>query len=367
MIRLIWLFLPVFFGVHIVRRITPAAAVSLLVLGCSPYKDIPLATVAGDTPRSVGDAPPASVSYRISAGDLLEVKYPFHSEFDEVVRVRPDGFVSIPFVGELRVAGDTPTEFETVIKQHFEQLFVADGTQHKQRRYLLSPNDELRIVFPFRSEFNQEEVVVRPDGRISLPLIDSVLVQGMTPEQLQATLIEAYAKHLRKPPAITVIVTRFSSNRFEFGNATYPGEVAELQDVVVIVREAQQMQIYVGGEVGLPAPVAYRPGMTVRQAVISAGGATGLGDLENVLLITKRNGVAGRVSRVDLVSPLKGNEWREAELRPFDIVLVPKTGIARLNSWMDQHLYDLFPFLGNSSFAFTYELDRQDTITTNIR
>lgn len=328
------------------------------LVGCgNPYRELPFAGV-------ISDSAPLSVHYRISAGDLLEVKYPYRPEFNETLRVRPDGYVSVPFVGELRAAGFTPAELETLLKTHFGGLGGTDGSA---RRYLLSPNDVLSVVFPFNPEFNQAEVVVRPDGRISLPLVGSFVVDSLTPEQLQEALVDAYAKQLRKPPAISVIVNSFSSNRFVLDDVSYPGEVADLKELLVVVQEAQPIEVFVSGEVATPRQIAYFPGMTVRQAIIAAGGVTDSADTENVLLLTKPNGKEGRVVRVNLDSSLESGLLSTAQLRPFDVVLVPKSGIARLNLWMRQHLYDLVPFIGNSSFSFTYEIDPVETVSTEIR
>ncbi len=87
--------------------------------------------------------------------------------------------------------------------------------------YLIQPGDGLSIKFFYNPELN-DDVVVRPDGKISLQLIDEVQASGKTPSQLDQELTQLYSAELKKP-AITVIMRSFGGQ-----------------------------QIFVGGEVGKP-------------------------------------------------------------------------------------------------------------------
>ncbi len=112
------------------------------------------------------------------------------------------------------------------------------------------------IKFFFNPELN-ETVIVRPDGNISLLLIDDVRSAGLTPSELDVLLTQAYARELRKP-MITVIVKTFTGQR-----------------------------VYVGGEIGKPGLVELAPGMTALQAVFNAGGFLDTAKPEAVLVIRK--------------------------------------------------------------------------------
>jgi len=81
--------------------------------------------------------------------------------------------------------------------------------------YIIQAGDQLDIKFFYNPELN-DSVTVRPDGKISLQLVDEVQAAGQTPAQLDDFLTEKYAKELRKP-VITVIVKSFASQRVYVG------------------------------------------------------------------------------------------------------------------------------------------------------
>ncbi len=123
--------------------------------------------------------------------------------------------------------------------------------------YRIQPGDEMDIKFFFNPELS-EAVIVRPDGKISLPLVDDVQAAGLTPSELDALLTQAYARELRKP-MITVIVKTFTGQR-----------------------------VYVGGEVGKPGVFELTAGMTALRAVFAAEGFLDTAKPEAVIVI--RNG-----------------------------------------------------------------------------
>jgi len=191
--------------------------------------------------------------------------------------------------------------------------------------YLIQPGDQLNIKFFYNPELN-EAVTVRPDGKISLQLIDEVQAAGLTPAQLDDLLTDRYSKELRKP-TITVIVGSFSSQR-----------------------------VYVGGEVGRPGLIELTGGMTALQAVISAGGFKETADPEAAIIIRKGPDNQPVPVRVNLKSALGGGGPDAAvHLSPYDVVYVPKTWIAEANKFVKQYVEDLLLFRG-VSMGFTYEV-----------
>ncbi len=82
--------------------------------------------------------------------------------------------------------------------------------------YRIQPGDEMDIKFFFNPEIDQT-VIVRPDGQISLPLVDDVRAAELTPSELDSLLTQVYARELRKP-MITVIVKTFTGQRADRGD-----------------------------------------------------------------------------------------------------------------------------------------------------
>src|SRR5665811_308373 len=77
--------------------------------------------------------------------------------------------------------------------------------------YRIQAGDQLDIKFFYNKDLN-EQVTVRPDGRISLQLVRSIVAAGLTPEQLTDQLTKAYSAQI-KDPEVAVIVRSFSSQR----------------------------------------------------------------------------------------------------------------------------------------------------------
>ena len=82
--------------------------------------------------------------------------------------------------------------------------------------YKINAGDKLSIKLFYNPELNQE-VTVRPDGRITLQLVNEIKVVGLTPAKLSEILTEGYAKYLAQAPEITVAVNSFTGNRIFIG------------------------------------------------------------------------------------------------------------------------------------------------------
>jgi len=198
-------------------------------------------------------------------------------------------------------------------------------TSQKPRDYLIQPGDELEIKFFYNPEIN-EKVTVRPDGKISLQLVDEVPAAGLKPLQLDDVLTRKYAKEL-KNPILTVIVRSFASQR-----------------------------IYVGGEVTREGLVDLSVGMTPLQAVLNAGGFKETGNPESAIVIRKGTDNRPVPIRMNLKDVMYGKSGSaDFLLQPQDIVYVPKTTIAKLNKFVDQYIEGLLMFRG-ASLGFSYEL-----------
>src|SRR5262245_46707951 len=125
--------------------------------------------------------------------------------------------------------------------------------------YLVGVEDVLHVVFWQDKELSAE-VVVRPDGKISLPMLNDLPAVGMTPEQLAATVQEAAKKFSRNPGA------------------------------TVIVKEIRSRKVYVVGEVAKPGTFALGGEMNVLQAIAQAGGFLEDAKKDAVVIVRVENG-----------------------------------------------------------------------------
>jgi len=191
--------------------------------------------------------------------------------------------------------------------------------------YRLQPGDEIEIKFFYIPRLN-ERLVIRPDGKISLQLIDEFLVAGLTPSQLDKILTERYATEIKEP------------------------------ELAVIVRSFVGQRIYVGGEVSAPQLIPLVGRMTVLQSVFRAGGFKDTAHPGSVIVIRKDAENRPFGIKVDLNQVIKGREGaRDIELLPYDIVFVPKKSVAKVNVWVDQYIRQNIPV--HTGFGFTYELN----------
>lgn len=256
--------------------------------------------------------------------------------------------------------------------------------------YRINVGDQLRVEFAFQPDFNRD-VVVRPDGKITLPIVGEVDAYGLTPTELAERLREIFQPHLRDP-LVTVDVPRFSSLVESVSQAiitpqgtartfVYPvrpdgmvtlvaiGDVQafgrtiqelnlaigeayaaighpEIQ-VTPVLQEAGAQQIYVLGEVNEEGIFEMRGDITVLQAIALAGGFQDTAARRSVMVIRRMNDGSMQAQRINVSAAIRENDFTQnIYLRPYDIVYVPREFIVDVNIWIEQYvtrgLYALF-------------------------
>lgn len=189
--------------------------------------------------------------------------------------------------------------------------------------YILQPYDTLEIKFYHNPELN-DTVIIRPDGKITLQMVDEIRAAGLSPAQLDELLTQKYGLLLNQ-----VMIT-------------------------VIVRNFTDQQIYVGGEVYLPQVMNLAGRMNALQAVFMAGGFKPDAKISDVMIVSRGPDNKPLARKVNLKKALKGDlDFDEYRLRPFDIVYVPQTAIASVDQFMS-HLYRFIP--PQVGFGFLYEV-----------
>jgi polysaccharide export outer membrane protein len=320
-----------------------------LLAGCGhapplpPTGPVPVIAAAS----SVADA--ATAPYVLAAGDELDIKVPDAPQYDQTVRVRPDGKVALQVVGTVHVAGRTPDDVQAEVRERYRQA----GGGLQQREYLLHPNDELDIKFPYQQQLN-ETLRVRPDGKLQLQLVGTVQAEGLSPEQLQSELKRRYAKVLRVPELSVILRTATSQSlRTNAGNGRAGVNGLEPS---VLVRSFQAPQVYVAGEMARPGMFAFTPGMTLLQALAQAGGHLPTGDLERLIVLRRTRAGTAEVVQPGLQRDYLGAPQRDLVLQPFDVVMLPPSRVALLGQDLEQYVFKILPPLRNSSFGFVYDL-----------
>jgi polysaccharide export outer membrane protein len=158
--------------------------------------------------------------------------------------------------------------------------------------YLIGAEDVLSIVF-WRDKEMSTEVAVRPDGKITLPLLNEVRAAGLTPGQLKDLLVEESKKYVEDP------------------------------NVTVVVKQINSRKVFITGEVGKPGPYALMAPMTVMQLLVVAGGLRDYAHSEKISIMRTENGkpVSLRFNYKEFVK--NKNLKQNIELKPGDTIIVP--------------------------------------------
>jgi polysaccharide export outer membrane protein len=190
----------------------------------------------------------------------------------------------------------------------------------KDGLYVLQTGDEVAIRV-FRLPELDETVRIRPDGRISVMLLDDIEAAGLTTRELDSRLTERYAT-MFKDPQVTLVVRQFAN-----------------------------LKVYVGGEVGTPGAIALVGDLTATGAVFQAGGFRSTARLDSVVLLRNQGGDRPGVERLNMKEMLASRQ-PDVRLRPFDVVYVPLSRIARVDRFVDQHVRQLLPIALTGGFTY---------------
>jgi polysaccharide export outer membrane protein len=162
--------------------------------------------------------------------------------------------------------------------------------------YLIGPGDTVNVVV-WRNPDLSTSVPVRPDGRITVPLVEDLQAMGKNPTQLARDMEKALSKYIRDP-VVTVVVTNFV------------GPFSE--------------QIRVVGEATKPQALAYRQNMTMLDVMIAVGGITDFADGNRATLVRSAEG--GKIYNVRLKDLLRRGEIdANVDVKPGDVLIIPQS------------------------------------------
>lgn len=168
----------------------------------------------------------------------------------------------------------------------------------ESQMYVIGPGDNLR-VFVYQAPDLSGSVAVRPDGRISVPLVGDVVATGKNPTQLARELETALAKYVRAP-TVTVIVNSF---------------VGPLDRQIRVIGEAAQ-----------PRALPYREGMTTLDVLIESGGLTKFAAGNRAIINRRGPDGANQQIRVRLSDLIKdGDISANVVMQPGDTLIIPQS------------------------------------------
>jgi polysaccharide biosynthesis/export protein len=158
--------------------------------------------------------------------------------------------------------------------------------------YIIGAEDLLSVVF-WRDKDMSSDVAVRPDGKISLPLLNDVQAAGLTPTQLRDQLTESSKQYISEP------------------------------NVTIVVRQINSRKVFITGQVQKPGPYVLGGSTTVLQLIATAGGVPEYAHSNKIVVMRTESGKQTS-HPFDYKGVIAGKNLRQnIELRPGDTVIVP--------------------------------------------
>lgn len=287
-----------------------------------------------------------------------------------------------------RIKDETP--LPTFTSSATIQALASDGPDD----YQFGPGDVLDVSVWNRPEISRSNIVVAPDGTVSIPRIGVINVKERSIRQVTEMLRDELAINYVEPE-VTVLVKEFKNNKaFVLGRVTKPGVVnfpgkgtllealalagglpfigketfltrcaiirgnsqvfwIDLTDLldrgnmalnarilnndVIFIPEAEDEMVLVMGEVLNPGPIQLKRGLSLLDAITRAGGATNTANLNNVFIIRQKNREDAGIVQVSLKEILeRGHLSTNFQLQKDDVVYVSPSGIQKFNYALEQ-------------------------------
>jgi len=211
-----------------------------------------------------------------------------------------------------------------IVKNPVPLTSISSRASAPAQEYRIKAGDEMDIKFFYNSELN-EHLSVRPDGRISLQLIDEVVAAGLTPAELTAFLKSQYAGQLPKP------------------------------EVTVIVKTFSQQKVFVDGEVNQPGLRDLQGTVTLRQCIALAGGFKDTARRNEIIVIRQKTREKPIITVANLEKVNDGTDFsQDLTVMPYDIVYVPKSPVANVNRWVEQYIQRMLPVMPTAFLPLAY-------------
>jgi len=296
------------------------AILCLFVLGCSSSQE----SILSAEDITALNQHSLSVPYVLGIGDAIAIKFFRHEELNDEVTIRPDGKISLLLVDDVTAAGLTPAELDAYLSRKYSTYL-----------HVLDVGDEITVRWE-GTDVSPSKVTVGASGTITLERIGEIQVKGYTLARLRSLLQDRYADMVPSPAVVV------------------ESKGLELPEVTVAVKTFAGRNVYVSGEVFRPQMVPMEGMVTVLGAVIRAGGANRNADLRRAVLIRHDGQGGADTCLIDLQAIQRGN-MPDVQLQPYDVVYLPRTGIAELSLFVQQYVHNLIPV----QFNFIYNLNPQ--------
>ena len=287
---------------------------------------------------------PKPTDYQIGIDDLLEIVIWKHPDLSKEVIVRPDGKISYLLIGDVQVAGLTVSELNGVMTKRFEEY--ARELQQKEvieappakREYRIALGDGLDISVWKVPDLSLQHVIVRPDGKISYPLIGDIDAYGKTLTELRDELKQKLNQYVRDPQ-VSVMITTFGGeqrSRVTFVTEFISTFLEEKPVISILVKRFGSRKVIVLGDVNNPGIFDIVGNARLLDAIGYAGGFTNIAVKDNIFVIRGDIAENPELIKVNAWSIIRdGKLSNNIPIQDQDIVYVPRSLIGNIKTFVE--------------------------------
>ncbi len=315
---------------------------ALVISGCTPKEvSIPKAVEEQNKPKNEPFIPahyiigpsdvleimhyvdPKLEEYIIDKGDKLHVEFYYYPDLTRTVIVRPDGFITLPKIGEIKAIG----KFPRILAEKISEIYSKELARPIVTVTVNEINQRIGILeSPVTSShrIQAKSALVRPDGKISLPYIpEEIMAAGKTVASLNKEIANTYRENINNI-AVTVSVS-----------------------------EAKSYQACILGDVDNAGCYPLSGPTTLLQIISRAGGFKKEANAKQIVIINRNETGEMTHSLINVEKILKEGE-RDIFIKQYDIVYVPRTWLSD-TSFIASSIWQLIPyhFIPNFSIYYT--------------
>jgi polysaccharide export outer membrane protein len=235
-----------------------------------------------------------------------------------------DGTINLPLLGKLKALGETTASLAKTTTAVANEYFHNEINISISTPEVISRETDVRLS-PDGQKYFRGSIKVSPEGSIFVPDAGVISAVGKTLSELGEELLKRLQQKYQNPI-----------------------------DIHVSLSESGTLNVFIGGEVKQPGRYPFSNSMTVMQLLAHAGWANDTGNLENIILLHQSRVGEYIVYTSNLKEIMDGTAIAMQDLRlaPRDIVLIPRTGVAKANIFVDQYIRRMLPFGMSANYNY---------------